>query len=168
MTMTTTATQEDDMTAQNRSLIPGILLIVVGLLLLIPNFTDLRTRDFWPLFLLIGPGVVFVALFFANRENYGLLMPGTILIVVGLLLSYSVYTDWQEMRTLWPVFIIAPGLGFMMMYLFGKREKGLLVPGGILLGVGVVFLIGLSSLSYIWPIALIAIGLFLIIKAKRS
>jgi hypothetical protein len=148
-----------------RSVFPGILLILLGIVFLLPNFMDVRVGDLWPVFLL-GPGLAFFIMFTRDKKNYGLLMPATILTVMGLMF-FGTTLRMTSMETIWPMFVIAPGLGLFLMYLLGKREKGLLVPAGILICVGLVFLIGVSEYSYLWPAVLIAIGIVLLLNAKR-
>jgi hypothetical protein len=75
----------------------------------------LRGRDLWPVFVL-GPGVALYIGFLRDRSSYGLLMPATVLTVVGLMFFYCIFEGWFMMRTIWPFFIIAPGLGFLLMY----------------------------------------------------
>ncbi|MCZ6776343.1 MAG: hypothetical protein O7D34_07800 [Ignavibacteria bacterium] len=154
------------MAPTNRSLLPGIILIVLGIIFFLPNVTDLRGRELWPTFVL-ALGVVFYFLFLADRARYGLLMPATILTVTGLMFFYCVFEGWYIMRDIWPLFIVAPGLGFLLMYFFGKKEQGLLIPGGILIAVGLFFLGGITEYEYLWPIVLIAVGIALLFNAKR-
>ncbi len=154
------------MAPTNRSLLPGIILIVLGIIFFLPNVTDLRGRELWPTFVL-ALGVVFYILFLADRARYGLLMPATILTVTGLMFFYCVFEGWYMMRDIWPLFIVAPGLGFLLMYFFGKKEQGLLIPGGILISVGLFFLGGTTEYEYLWPIVLIAVGIALLFNAKR-
>jgi hypothetical protein len=148
-----------------RSVFPGILLILLGIVFLLPNFMDIRAGDLWPVFML-GPGLAFFVMFAEDRNNYGLLMPATILTVMGLMF-FGLTLRMTSMETIWPLFIMAPGLGLLLMYLLGKREKGLLIPAGILLCIGLVFLIGASQYSYLWPAVLIAVGIILLMNAKR-
>ena len=153
------------MTSPRQSLFPGIALIVLGLIFLLPNFTEVRTRDLWPAFVL-GAGLFFFANYFADRTNYGLLMPATVLTVIGSMFFYCVFEGWYNMRSIWPLFIIGPGLGFLLMYRFGKRETGLLIPGGILTGIGTIFLAGFSDSEYLLPAILIGIGALMLFRTK--
>lgn len=153
------------MASDKRSLFPGIMLIILGVVFLLPNFTHLEARDLWPAFL-VGPGLVFFGMYARDRANYGLLMPATILTVVGGMF-FAIIFGWATMNSLWPLFIMAPGLGLLMMYLLGKREKGLLIPAGILIGISLVFLIGTSHYEYLWPVVLIAIGILLLLNSRR-
>ena len=74
---------------------------------------------------------------------------------------------------MWPGFILAPAIGMLEMYLFGKQSKGLLIPVGILSGLSLLFfsmsIRGLGPLGrYILPAVLIFIGLVLLAKDKKQ
>ncbi len=150
-----------------RSQLPGIILIVLGVLFLIANFSDVRLDTLWPIFVL-APGVGFIVMFFRDRKDYGILMPGTILTIIGLLFFACTLNGWQEMEHLWPLFIMAPGIGFIMMYLFGKRERGMLIPAGILTGLGLIFLFEANRSEYLWPIILILVGVLFLVSWKKE
>ncbi len=155
------------MPSSQKSLVPGLILIALGILFLLPRFTDLRLGQLWP-YIILGGGILFFLGFILNRSDFGLLMPGTILTVSGLLFIYCTVEGWWLMRDLWPLFIIAPGLGFVLMYLFGKREYGLLVPAGILLAVGSFFMVGKTSLDYLLAGVLIIVGIILLLKPRKG
>jgi len=151
----------------NRSPLPGILLIVLGVFFLFANIADVHLGSFWPVFV-FGLGVAFIVMFLRDRKNYGVLMPGTILTVIGLLFLACTIYGWDQMERLWPFFVMAPGLGFVMMYLFGKRERGLLIPAGILTGLGLIFLLNVNESEYLWPGVLILVGVLFLIKWKKE
>jgi len=151
---------------QGRSPLPGIALIILGGLLLLPTVSDVHGRDLWPVFV-FGPGLFFLAMFFLDRREVGLLMPGTILTVIGLLFLYCNIAGWQRMHDLWPLFLIAPGMGFILMFLLGNKERGLLIPGGILTILGAIFLTGISETAYLVPAILILTGLMFLVWPRR-
>jgi len=155
------------MATPQRSFAPGIILIALGILFLLPRFFHVHLAQLWPFFIL-GGGIAFYIAFIADRSNYGLLMPGTILTVIGLLFFYCTVEGWYMMETLWPFFIIAPGLGFALMYLFGNKERGLLIPAGILLALGCFFLLARTEYDYLWPLVLIAFGVFLLVAPRQK
>jgi hypothetical protein len=147
---------------------PGIVLILLGLLFLLPNFTSLTASELWPVVLVV-PGIMFFILFFQNRERVGVLMPATVLTVIGALFLYCAIAGWERMSQLWPFFIIAPGLGFFTMYFLGKRERGLLVPAALLTGIGCFFLLAFSEMgAYIVSVILIIAGIVLLLNVKRT
>ncbi len=157
------------MRGENRSLVTGLLLILLGFLFLANNLNwlDVRWDNLWP-YLVIFAGLLFWGQWVLNRTNPGVLMPGTILLTYGLLFLYCTRNGWNNMDLLWPVFLLGPGLGFFAMYVLGSRDKGLLVPGSILVGLSLIFFIGWERTDLLWPIILIMIGIILLLKARSS
>ena len=150
-------------------IIIGIGFIIIGIIFLFENFGYIAFdfEDIWPLFVVLG-GCAFWVGYLKDKKNYGLIMPGTILIIYGLMFWYCSFEGWYYMTTVWPGFLIGPGLGFYFMYLFGEKEKGLLVPATILTGIGVLFLFRYSGILRYWPVIFIVIGLLLIFKHKKQ
>ena len=74
---------------------------------------------------------------------------------------------------MWPGFILAPAVGLFELYIFGKRNKGLLIPIGILTGLSLIFFsMSFRSLGgmarYIVPAMLILIGIAVLAKDKKQ
>jgi len=92
------------------------------------------------------------------------LMPGSIFLVIGLLFFYLSVFGWWHMEDLWPVFILAPAVGFLAMYFGGSRDKGLLVPAGILGGLGLVFFFISAGMGGWWPILMIIAGCIILAR----
>jgi len=146
----------------------GFLLLCIGVILILSNFgvIEIIWDNLWPLFLLI-PGIVFELSYFIYRKDAGLLVPGGILITYGLLFLVNVNYGWHLMENLWPIFPLGVAIGLLQLYLFGVREKGLLIPIGILGIVSLFFLI--SNLFFIdfrllAGIVLVIIGIWIIFK----
>ncbi len=146
---------------------PGIILIILGILLLVGNLGYFSLFEFWPLLIVLA-GVLFFIQWISDRENYGLLLPATIMIITGLLFLYCELYGWYHMKDLWPIFIMAPGAGFIFMYLLGDQEAGLLIPGGILLTVGIVFLSANEWVWRWWPAVLIVVGVLILLRPPRQ
>jgi hypothetical protein len=152
---------------KKHSPIPGLILIVIGILILLSNFEifDLEFGTMW-IYIIILLGALFWIGFLFDRSQAGRLMPGTVLLTIGLVFYYSERGDWDPMAHLWPFFILAPAFGFYAMVFIGKRERGLLIPAGILTVIGLFFL--LESFDYefqlILGIALVVIGVLLLVK----
>jgi uncharacterized membrane protein HdeD (DUF308 family) len=151
----------------NKSVVAGIVLIIIGLIFLLPSFTNLTLRDLWPV-LMLCPGILFFLGYVADRKNYGLLMPGAILTTYGLLFLYCSLTDWYQMRDLWPLYLIGPGIGFFLLYYLGRKETVLLVLGSILTILGLIFLIRSTDYDYLWPVIIIGAGLLLILNSRQK
>jgi len=150
----------------------GFLLLFIGAMLILSNFGIIKIAwdNLWPLFLLI-PGIVFELSYFIYRKDAGLLVPGGILITYGLLFLVNVNYGWHLMDNLWPIFPLGVAIGLFQLYLFGEREKGLLIPIGILGAISLFFLI--NNLLFIHfgllaGILLVLIGIWIIFKKAKS
>jgi len=152
------------------ALVPGLILIVIGIAFLLANLGAFRIRVelVWT-YLLILLGAAFWLSFIFDRSRVGSLMPGSILLTIGILFHYTSTHGWDALSYLWPFFILAPAFGFFAMYLLGTREKGLLVPGGILTVIALFFFLQGTSrnLRLVWPAVFIALGVLLIYRGTR-
>jgi uncharacterized membrane protein YgcG len=159
------------MEKRGHSIMPGLILIVLGVLIILHSSGTVRIDwgDFW-IYIIILLGLLFWLGFLFDRRNVGLLMPGSVLLTIGLVFLYAAQTDWSVMGELWPFFILAPAFGFYAMFLFGERERGLLVPAGILTVIGVIFLLQSLrySVRYAWAIGFIVIGALLLFRGLRG
>lgn len=100
-----------------------------------------------------------------NNKKY---IFGIALIAIGILgivdkiFNIRLFT----MGTLWPIFLLVPGLSFEVAYFTNRKGPGMLVPGGILTTLGLLFLFEEITRwqfsAYTWPIytLAVAIGLF--------
>jgi len=160
----------------------GLVLILIGVIYLLKNFSIFEIyfdifdigflfSRFWPLFILI-PGLIFHYSFFTGKmTDAGLLVPGGILLVTGITCQLSMlFGLWGY---LWPGFILAVAVGLFELYIFGTREKGLLIPVFILGGLAVIFFaISLGRIwilrTYLIPAILILGGLLIVFKNRRN
>jgi|GEM_PF-138821 len=158
------------------SLIPGILLVLAGILLLLHNLHIYRLSwsTFYPLALL------FLGLWFfakaALEKNAGLVFSGSLLFLFGTFFFLRNVLDlwWTDELLFWPVFLIIPGLSFLIMYLFRPREWGILVTAVILLFLGGMALGKNLGWYYeypifawgrkYWPVLLIVLGIYLVVQ----
>ena len=148
---------------QKMNLIIGIVLIVLAAVLLAVNWSanPVSLSVIWPVFpILIG--ILFLSFYFANKSQVGFLMPAIILLLTGLAFLVCTLTTWDNMRYLWPVFILAPGIGFFLNYAAGQKEGFQLTWGAVLTVVALVFLFVRSSLEVLWPVLLLLIGLIFV------
>ena len=168
------------MAKRERSLVPGVVLILIGVYFLLRelNLIHLRWRELYPV-VLLALGLLFLVAAF-RREDKGAAFPGTVLLVLGIFfalrnydlapISYYLY----DVGDYWPVFLLAFGLGFVVQFFFARHDWGLLIPGGVLLFLGVMFLFRNLGLFYwwhfadLWPVILILIGLAMVISGLRK
>jgi len=150
----------------------GLLLLCIGVILILANFgvMEIAWDNLWPLFLLI-PGIFFELSYFISRKDAGLLVPGGILITYGLLFLVNVNYGWHLMDNLWPIFPLGVAIGLFQLFLFGGREKGLLIPVGILGAISLFFLINnllFIDFRLLAGILLVLIGIWIIFKKAKS
>ena len=150
----------------------GLFLLCIGVLLILANFgvIEIVWDNLWPLFLLI-PGILFELSYFIYRKDAGLLVPGGILITYGLLFSVNVIYGWHLMENLWPIFPLGVAIGLFQLFLFGGREKGLLIPVGILGAISLFFLVNnllFVDFRFLAGILLVVIGIWVIFKKIKS
>lgn len=123
----------------------GVLLILLGAFLFLNRGGDFGTGTifayFWPSMFVLPLGLFFHWMYFAMTERStaaaGLLVPGGVLLTVGLVCQFSMLFDsWGYT---WPGFILAPAIGLFEFYWFGNRNKWLLVPINILVVISILF-----------------------------
>jgi hypothetical protein len=163
----------------------GILLIAFGAVFLLAQAGGLLLAPFgirfgwgtvWPLFVLLA-GLAFWLPIFVWWERHekiaGLAVPGTIIVVNGLLLLYQNLTgDWNSWEYAWALEPLSVGLGLFMLYLLGNQNRGLLTASGIVAGIGMVFFIIFASIfggaiRIVGPAALILAGVLLMLRGAR-
>lgn len=153
----------------NRNKALGLILIFLGFIFLLDNLhiISFNFLQIWPVLIILG-GIGFWLGFFVNKKNISLIMPATILTIYGFLFFYCNWFGWHYMHSLWPVFLMGPGIGFYLLYLLGSKEKGLIVPATILNVLGLLFL--LRHLEYIkyWPVLLIIGGIIIIFLREKD
>lgn len=167
---------------RNGTMIIGIVLIVLGILYFLDNAGIFRIyfdiydigfifSHFWPMILIII-GLTFQYSFFtAKTPDAGVLVPGGILLISGITCQLS--TLFHLWGYLWPGFILAVAVGLFELYIFGNKEKGLLVPVFILGGLSLIFfMIQLGRISflqtYLIPLILILGGVLIVVKNMRN
>ncbi|MEA3406676.1 MAG: hypothetical protein U9R48_01180 [Chloroflexota bacterium] len=128
----------------------GIALVIVGAVLLLA-----LSISFWIVYL-------------TNREHWWTVIPG------GVLLSVAVVAGLENVETSFDpggIVLLGIGLTFLLLTILPTDEEQMrwpLIPGGILLLIGIVVMAEeIAVLQYLWPLALILGGLFLVLQNYR-
>ncbi len=158
----------------NGIMVLGLILIVFGMFGILHNFevVDVSWARMWPLFILV-PGILFeLGFFIGGRKEPGLLVPGGILLTYGLLFLFCASNNFQYMSLLWPMFLVGPALGLLQVYVFGGRDRSILIPVGILGTLSIIFLTA-NLTTYkiggmIFPVMLMLIGAFIILGTSKN
>lgn len=150
------------------SVVGGILLVAAGVIFLLDNL-GLIMLD-WEM--LIGPmfaigGLVFLMVFILNTDDWWALIPGFVLMGIGIIIFMD--DNMQAVADRWSgaVFLGFLGLAFFLIYITHVNQWWAIIPGGVLLtlaGVtlvpgegdvsGIIFFLGLAltfGLVYILP-----------------
>ena len=99
-----------------------------------------------------------------KREN---VVWGLILIAIGSAFLLNQFMPGLFGGFTWPWILLGLGGIFALASLVG-RVGGLMIPGVILLGLGGIFLYMNNSGNWSnWPVALILLGLFVLVRALR-
>jgi hypothetical protein len=126
----------------NLRILWGILLIAGGILFLLQNLNLITFGDIvWSALFLVG-GLSFLALYFSNREHWWALIPGFILLGLGLSSVLEELSPAISGAVGGGIFLGSIGLAFFAIYLFHRENWWAIIPGGVLLTLGAVSAIG--------------------------
>ena len=148
--------QNDPATVRDPRRVTGVVLIVIGLLLFA---LQIATGITVSLLFLVG-GAIFIAAYF-NKRTYGLLIPGCLLVGMGLGQLGEEYVDFIHNPN-----FVGLGLGFLAIFAIDKIHTGTtawwpLIPGFIMLFMGLeTGSLNLGTLfSKGWPLVLVIVGI---------
>ena len=160
-------------------IVAGAILLTIGLLTLAANIFKSGIE----LYLVLGIGLVFLVASLTARQ-VGLLIPAGILIGIGsgIIVTQAIGNTLTEDGK-GGLFMLLFSMGWMLIALLSlviPDEDGTrhfmwwpLIPGGILAAIGGMILqgeTGLKVLGWIgqgWPVVLIGIGLYLLLRRKE-
>lgn len=148
----------------DRRYAPGVLLIVLGVALLLTRQQVLRGEV---TVLVIGAALLVA---YAFTQSYGLLVPGGILTGLGAGIALR---EWAAGGGV----LLGLGVGFFLIYVLDRARGGgggggagtwPIIPGGILIVIGLLqaarSVAALQALWSWWPVALIALGVWLVVR----
>jgi hypothetical protein len=149
-------------------MIPGLLVLLLGVLFLLHNFGFLRFWDlriYWPLVLIAAGGYWFLD---PRSRGFGIAAIG---VGVALQASNLGLIRIRDLFTFWPLVLIVVGISLLVSK--KARAEGDWVGGAIVLTLGVIF--QLQELDWLnvsfqrlWPVLLIVAGLAMLQRALRS
>ena len=159
------------------AIIPALFFILFGVWLLAQNLgVPLPGWNLaWPA-LLVALGAAFLLQFvLGGRRDGGLVFVGVaVALLGGFFFAFTLgYYRWDDMGRYWPVFVLIGGAAFLCQWVAQPRERGLLVPALLGLGVGGVALpITLQAVNpalaelviKFWPVVLVLVGLGLLVR----
>jgi hypothetical protein len=162
----------------NSAAIGGAILILAGILALIGQIIPDSFGELFGTFLLLGLGIVFLLAGILTRES-GWFIPGGILTGLGAgvgLITSSLFSRLSGDEGGWFLLVFAAGwflIPVMSILFTQEKHWWALIPGGIIGFVGLAVLFGgvfmnaLEWFGYLWPIALIAAGLYILWRIRH-
>jgi hypothetical protein len=146
------------------AVIPGVILISLGVLILLGGFAPGIADVIGGAVFLGGISLAFWLVFILTPKNWWAIIPAGVLLTLA---AVTVIPENAGIET-GGIFFLGLAVTFLALALIpveGKRMSWPLIPGGILFVMGVLLLLTQTDLiNYIWPIALILVGLFMVIR----
>jgi hypothetical protein len=113
--------------------------------------------------------VAFWLVYLRSRENWWAIIPGGVLLTLAIVAGLGEVMPWMETGGL---FFLGMALTFALVYFLPTREERMtwaLIPAGVLLVIGLIVIVATSTvLSFLWPVALILVGAYLVYRALRA
>lgn len=153
--------------------IPGFTLL--GLLFVsIADYLGSYASDLSGGFFLASIGLGFLAVYLFNRELWWAIIPFGVMTTLGIVSVVDEFTSRWEVRGFDSGFIFFIGLGitFLLVALLNINNmstRWAFIPAAALLMIGLFNAVSMGGLlNYIWPLALIGGGLFLVVRSRKG
>ncbi len=149
--------------------IPGFTLLGLATLIGLSEYTALG--DTWGATIFLGAIALsfWVIYIFTGGREWWALIPGGTMLTIALMPALDVYLKDNAVAG---VFFLGLGLTFSLIYVLPSgesRQKWALIPGGIMLVMGALLMAAaVEIINYLWPIALVLGGLYLLLRALRQ
>ena len=147
------------------SLIPGITLLAIAVIILL-NFIFPNLEGQWGgLVILGGIGVAFFLIYLTNPENWWAIIPGGVMVTLAVISSTDKFLPDLASGGL---FFLGLGSTFALVAILPNKHspmKWAYIPAGILGVMGLLMMAtSVELINYIWPVALILAGLYLVLR----
>jgi hypothetical protein len=138
-----------------------VLWAVAGLIALAES--NILLDEWIALYVLTAIALPFLVVYFRNREYWWALIPAYVLLAIGLmivLLESGILSDL--LVPAYVMFTIA--IPFLVVFARDRKLWWALIPGGILLFIGIAFLIAEAALEFILPVVFIILGIAILVS----
>lgn len=147
------------------AVIPGLTLVGLAGAILLGEY---GTRAMQPLggTVFLGLiGLAFLLIYLGNRDRWWAIIPAGVMLTLALIAGLSTFFEGADLGA---VLFFGLAATFGLLY-FVPTPRGrmtwALIPAGVLLIMGILVLATLSPVAgYIWPLALILVGLYLLLR----
>jgi len=150
------------------AIIPGFALLGVAALIALDEFFPRVGDALGGMIVLGGIGLAFWVIYFLNREHWWAVIPGGAMFTVALIAGLDAVFEGAETGG---VLFLGLGLTFGLLSLLPTphaRMRWALIPAAVLLVIGVLITAAATGIfEYLWAIALILAGLYLLLRMFR-
>lgn len=129
----------------------GVLLILAGILFLLNALNVIQISDYLWAILFLFAGIVFLTVFIENRKNWWAIIPGFVLIGVGLVALFNLLMPEFPDSIGGGIILGSLSLAFILIYLFNRESWWTIIPAGVLgtLSIAVAIEPWLSDLQFV-------------------
>ena len=150
------------------TIIPGLTLLGIGEIIAVstflPQYEEILGAPVFMGFISLSFWIIYLT----NRENWWAIIPGGVLLAIAIFIGLESLFPGVEMVG---VFFLGLGLTFLLLAYLPTQEgrmRWALIPAGVLLLMGVIFMgSAFSALEIIGPAVLVLAGLYLIFRTFR-
>ncbi|MBC8262828.1 MAG: hypothetical protein H8E47_01705 [Anaerolineales bacterium] len=147
------------------AVIPGFALLGLAALIALDEFFPRVGEAVGGMIFLGGIGLAFWVIYFIKREHWWAVIPGGVMFTVALVAGLDAVFEGAETGG---VLFLGLGLTFGLLSLLSTphgRMKWALIPAAVLLVMGLLITAATTGiLEYLWAIALILVGLYLLLR----
>ena len=149
------------------ALIPGFVLMGIGIIIFMSQTME-STAELWSGAIFLGMiGLAFWLIYITHRNHWWAIIPG------GILLTLAVVTLMPEKVLLsGGVFFLGLALTFGLVYILPKpdgKSTWAIFPAIVLLLIGLLVVLDVTNLiDFIWPVALLAGGGYVLFRALKK
>jgi len=147
------------------ALIPGFALLSIAALIALDEFWPQVGDALGGTIVLGGIGLAFWVIYFLNREHWWAVIPGGVMFTVALIAGLDAVFEGAETGG---VLFLGLGLTFGLLSLLPTpqgRMRWALIPAAVLLVIGLLITAATTGIfEYLWPAALILVGLYLLYR----
>lgn len=149
------------------AIIPGLTLFGLTLVAIDELFDLLPSSDISGAIFLGCIGLAFWLIYIRKQVQWWAIIPGGVLITLSLVAGLDFLSDWNDV-----IFFLGLGATFFLVALLPEavhNTKWALIPGGILTVLGLaLFAPFLNIINIAWPIILIGLGVFILIRTWKK
>ena len=155
---------------QNRanwwSIIPGFTLLGIAAQIVLEQIAP-KLADYSGGAIVLGAiGLSFLFIYLTDRQNWWALIPMGVMLTLAIVSSLDEFTQIDTGG----IFFLGLGATFALVALVpeGMDTRWAWIPAGILMVLGIfIFAAAEAMLAYLWPLALILVGVFMIFRSMR-